>query len=326
MPERILLDVDDLHVGYRGHRGRTVPAVRGVTFQLRRGEVLGLVGESGSGKSSVCAALTRTLPEGAHLKAARLDFGGTGLVDLPEEGMRRLRATRIGLVPQRPMTSLSPATPVLRQLRWYGGGEDLTPLLKQVGLRTVLDRPRDYPHRFSGGQLQRLLIVLAARRAARPADRRRAHHDAGRHRPGPGAAAAAGPAGPARPGHPLRHARPRGGRAGLRPGRSDVRGLVETGTIQQIFGEPRHPYTKALLAALAGDPAGRAARGHPGQRRRRRTPSRLPVRAALPRGAGALPGGGSASDRHVRGHRQLPSRRGARMTTSTSASPRARRH
>ncbi|NVI92782.1 ABC transporter ATP-binding protein [Actinomadura sp. BRA 177] len=261
MPERILLDVDDLHVGYRGHRGRTVPAVRGVTFQLRRGEVLGLVGESGSGKSSVCAALTRTLPEGAHLKAARLDFGGTGLVDLPEEGMRRLRATRIGLVPQRPMTSLSPATPVLRQLRWYGGGEDLTPLLKQVGLRTVLDRPRDYPHRFSGGQLQRLLIVLAAL-ARRPdlliADEPTTTLDATvqaqvlrllldlRDRLDLGILYVT---------HDLAVVAQVCDRVAVMYGGR----LVETGTIQQIFGEPRHPYTKALLAALPG-------RTRPGER------------------------------------------------------------
>ncbi|MEU5991458.1 ABC transporter ATP-binding protein [Spirillospora sp. NPDC047418] len=254
MPEPVLLDVEDLHVDYPGHAGRTVPAVRGVTFRLRRGEVLGLVGESGSGKSSVCAALTRTLPDGARLRAAGLAFDGTGLIGLPDEAMRGLRATRIGLVPQRPMTSLSPATPVLRQLRWYGGGEDLVPLLEQVGLRAVLDRPRDYPHRFSGGQLQRLLIVLAAL-ARRPdlliADEPTTTLDATvqaqvlrllldlRDRLGLGILYVT---------HDLAVVAQVCDRVAVMYGGR----LVETGPVRQIFAAPRHPYTKALLAALPG--------------------------------------------------------------------------
>ncbi|MFI0349104.1 ABC transporter ATP-binding protein [Actinomadura sp. 9N407] len=254
MPEPILLDVEDLHVDYPGPAGVPVPAVRGVTFQLRRGEVLGLVGESGSGKSTVCAALTRTLPPGARSRATGLTFDGTELGGLAEEAMRRLRASRIGLVPQRPMTSLSPATPVLAQLRWYGGGQDLTPLLEQVGLRAVLDRPRDYPHRFSGGQLQRLLIVLAAL-ARRPdlliADEPTTTLDATvqaqvlrllldlRDRLGLGILYIT---------HDLAVVAQVCDRvAVMYSGR-----LVETGTVGQIFAAPRHPYTQALLAALPG--------------------------------------------------------------------------
>ncbi|MEU8803838.1 ABC transporter ATP-binding protein [Spirillospora sp. NPDC048819] len=261
MPDRVLLDVEDLHVDYAGHAGTPVPAVRGVTFQLRRGEVLGLVGESGSGKSSVCAALTRTLPDGARLSAAGLTFDGTGLTGLSEEAMRRMRATRIGFVPQRPMTSLSPSTPVLAQLRWYGGGQDLTPLLEQVGLRAVLDRPRDYPHRFSGGQLQRLLIVLAAL-ARRPdlliADEPTTTLDATvqaqvlrllldlRDRLDLGILYIT---------HDLAVVAQVCDRVAVMYGGR----LAETGTVEQIFAAPRHPYTRALLAALPG-------RTEPGER------------------------------------------------------------
>lgn len=276
MPESFLLDVDDLHVDYPGRAGgAAVPAVRGVSFRLRRGEVLGLVGESGSGKSSVCAALTRTLPDGAHQRAAGLTFDGAGLPGLSDDAMRRLRATRIGLVPQRPMTSLSPATPVLTQLRWHAGGQDLTPLLEQVGLRTVLDRPRDYPHRFSGGQLQRLLIVLAAL-ARRPdlliADEPTTTLDATvqaqvlrllldlRDRLGLGILYVT---------HDLAVVAQVCDRvAVMYAGR-----LVETGTARQIFAEPRHPYTKALLAALPG-------RTRPGER------------------LGAIPGGAMGAAHH----------------------------
>lgn len=159
-----LLSVRDLGVAFRTREG-DVPAVREVSFDLARGEILGLVGESGSGKSTLLTALTRMLPRNARLDAGRLGFDGADLVKLREDGMRRLRGDRIGLIPQRPMTSLSPVTPVGRQLRWHLDGPDdgrLKELLAGVGLGAVLDRLDGYPHEFSGGQLQRLLIAVAA--------------------------------------------------------------------------------------------------------------------------------------------------------------------
>ncbi|MEV0970824.1 ABC transporter ATP-binding protein [Microtetraspora glauca] len=246
-PPADLLTVSDLHVDYAGR-----PAVRGVSLSLRRGEILGLVGESGSGKSTLCSAITGVLPAGARVRAAGLRFDGRELTELPPEDMRRIRASRIGVVPQRPMTSLSPSTPVLRQMRWYHDGHDLADLLAQVGLRAVLDRPRDHPHRFSGGQLQRLLIVLAAL-ARQPdlliADEPTTTLDATvqaqvlrllldlRDRLGPAILYVT---------HDLAVVAQICDRVGVMyAGR-----LVESGPVSQIFTAPRHPYTRALLAAL----------------------------------------------------------------------------
>lgn len=251
-----LLTVDDLHVRYAGHERGAPPvaAVRGVSLSLRRGEVLGLVGESGSGKSSVCSALTRVLPAGARVSAGTLDFDGTDLSTLSEGRMRGLRSTRIGVVPQRPMTSLSPSTPVLNQLRWYAGDKALAPLLTQVGLQAVLDRPGDYPHQFSGGQLQRLLIVLAAL-ARKPdlliADEPTTTLDATVQ---------------AQVLRLLLELRDRLGLAMLyvthdlaviaqvcdRVAVMYAGRIVESATVHELFADPRHPYTRALLAALPG--------------------------------------------------------------------------
>jgi len=160
-----LLSVRDLDVTFRTRDG-AVPAVRQVSFDLARGEILGLVGESGSGKSTLLTALMRMLPRNARLDAGHIGFDGADLTALREDGMRRLRGDRIGLIPQRPMTSLSPVTSVGRQLRWHlddpRPDARLAELLRDVGLGAVLDRLDGYPFEFSGGQLQRLLIAVAA--------------------------------------------------------------------------------------------------------------------------------------------------------------------
>ncbi|MGI5489906.1 ABC transporter ATP-binding protein [Microtetraspora malaysiensis] len=251
-----LLTIADLHVDYAGR-----PAVQGVSLTLRKGEILGLVGESGSGKTTLCSAITNVLPAGARVRATEMRFDGRELTELSHEEMRRIRASRIGLVPQRPMTSLSPSSPVLRQLRWFHDGSDLADLLGQVGLNAVIDRPRDYPHRFSGGQLQRLLVVLAAL-ARKPdlliADEPTTTLDATVQ---------------AQVLRLLLDLRDRLGLAMLyvthdlavvaqicdRVGVMYSGRLVESGTVDQIFSAPRHPYTQALLAALPG-------RTRPGQR------------------------------------------------------------
>lgn len=159
-----LLQVKALNVTYRTRRG-SLPAVRDVSFDLARGEVLGLVGESGSGKSTVLAALMRMLPKGTSLTTDTLSFDGQDLTQLNEARFRQLRGRRIGLVPQRPMTSLSPVTPVLNQLHRLTGGtvddKRLDDLLESVGLGGLRSRLSDYPFQFSGGQLQRMLIAVA---------------------------------------------------------------------------------------------------------------------------------------------------------------------
>ncbi|MEO6822826.1 MAG: ABC transporter ATP-binding protein [Candidatus Nanopelagicales bacterium] len=158
-----ILAVEDLTVRYGGANGATT-AVNRVSFQVARGEVFGLVGESGSGKSSVCTALMRLLPRSAHLGGV-IRFEGKDLVQVNEKTMRAVRGRRIALVPQQPMTSLSPTSSIGRQMGWYLGDlmqdEQARDTLTSIGLGPVLDRSAYLPQGFSGGQLQRLLIAIA---------------------------------------------------------------------------------------------------------------------------------------------------------------------
>lgn len=159
-----LLKVSNLSVVY-GTKAGPLPAVHDFSLTVRRGEILGIVGESGSGKSTVLAALMNMLPSGAIRVADEMNFDGTNLLSLSEARMRRLRGQKIGLVPQRPMSSLSPTTSVRKQLRLLTGGrvddKEMDDLLASVGLGGIRDRLDDYPFRFSGGQLQRMLIAIA---------------------------------------------------------------------------------------------------------------------------------------------------------------------
>jgi peptide/nickel transport system ATP-binding protein len=130
---------------------------------VERGEVLGLVGASGCGKSTVVAALAGLLPPTAATSVDRLSLDGLDLRTLDERGWQGIRRRRIGLVPQQPMTALTPTVGVGRQLDWYLGPravERHEQALRDLGLDTVVDRPADLPSRFSGGQLQRLLIAV----------------------------------------------------------------------------------------------------------------------------------------------------------------------
>ena len=115
-----LLSVDGLTVTY-GARGDPVLAVRDVTFSIERNEVFGLIGESGSGKSSVLGALTRLLPAAARTDARSIRFEDEELTLRSDAAFRELRGRRIALVPQQPMTALSPTASVGRQLRWHFG-------------------------------------------------------------------------------------------------------------------------------------------------------------------------------------------------------------
>ncbi|MFA1550289.1 ABC transporter ATP-binding protein [Actinomadura chokoriensis] len=274
-----LLSVAGLSVSFRTRTGET-RAVRDVSFDLAPGEILGLVGESGSGKSTVLTSLMRMLPGNATASAGHVRFGGTDLLALREDRMRRLRGDRIGLIPQRPMTSLSPTTPIGRQLRWHlpaggdagggggpGGGDRLGELLREVGLGAVLDRLDGYPFEFSGGQLQRMLIAVAAL-GRRPelllADEPTTTLDATVQ---------------AQVIRLLLELRDRVGLAmifvthdlGVISQISDRVGvmyagrLVETAPVRELFAAPRHPYTRALIGAMPGrHPRGEPLRTIPG--------------------------------------------------------------
>jgi len=260
-----LLSVADLTVRY----GATT-AVSGVSFDIAAGEVFGLVGESGSGKSSVCSALVRLLPRTAKISGA-IRFEGADLATLPEQAMRGIRGERIALVPQQPMTSLSPTSSVGKQLRWYLGDllddPDVRQTLAAIGLRPVLDRSTTLPLGFSGGQLQRLLIAIASlahRPALLLADEPTTTLDATVQA------------------QVLRLLLDLRGRLGLsilyvshdlaviaqicdRVGVMYGGRLVEVATVEELFEAPRHPYTQALIGAMPSTSArGERLRAIPG--------------------------------------------------------------
>ena len=169
-PDEPIIRVERLSTEFRTHDG-VVTAVRDVTFELRKGEILGLVGESGCGKSTVLMSLLRLLPENTAVSAEKMTFEGVDLLGLNDEQMRGLRGDKLALIPQRPMSSLSPVATISRQLGWYLKRKGLTnaerdaavaSMLDRVGLRAAQERLNGYPHQFSGGQLQRLLIAIAA--------------------------------------------------------------------------------------------------------------------------------------------------------------------
>ena len=168
-----LLTIDNLDVKFRLDR-ETVHAVRGVSFSLNKGETLALVGESGSGKSVTAMSIVRLHPDnmteyGADSKIA---FEGVSMLDAPPETLRQLRGNRIGMIFQEPMTSLNPFMRIGEQLgEAIAAHHPKTPaeqirarcktLLERVGINETERRLKQYPHEFSGGQLQRIMIAMA---------------------------------------------------------------------------------------------------------------------------------------------------------------------
>jgi len=163
-----LLTVRDLTMHFQVGSG-WVRAVDGVSFELRRGETLGVVGESGSGKTSLGYALLRLLPSNGRILRGSIVFDGTDLVPLPDDELRRLRWTRVAMIFQNAMSALNPVFRVGDQIvdaiRHHTGAsravarERAGALFELVGLSRT--RLRGYPHEFSGGMKQRAMIALA---------------------------------------------------------------------------------------------------------------------------------------------------------------------
>ncbi|OAT81759.1 ABC transporter ATP-binding protein [Desulfotomaculum copahuensis] len=166
-----LLQVRGLKVNFNTSAG-TLYAVNGVDLNLRRGQTLGVVGESGSGKSVTALAVMGLLPKNtARVAGGEILFHGRDLLRAGEEEMRRLRGNEISMIFQDPMTSLNPvytigdqvAEAVLRHRR-VDKKQALTravEMLKLVGIPEAEQRLRDYPHQFSGGMRQRVMIAMA---------------------------------------------------------------------------------------------------------------------------------------------------------------------
>ena len=166
-----ILDVEDLETVF-STRDADIFAVNQVSFNLRAGEVLGVVGESGSGKSVTMMSLLGLLPSPpAEIRGGRVVFNGNELLRMSENELRNVRGSQIGFIFQDPMTSLNPVFTVGFQLteplrRHLGMTRDAArrkaaDLLDLVGIPDPSSRLRDFPHQFSGGMRQRVMIAIA---------------------------------------------------------------------------------------------------------------------------------------------------------------------
>jgi len=166
----VLLDVKNLRVDLPTERG-PLHAVRGIDFEVRRGEMLCLVGESGCGKSMTSLALMGLLPRKAQRSADQLRFDGIDLLGLHEREMAALRGARIAMIFQEPMTSLNPsytlgdqlceALRAHRRVTAAQARERAVYLLERAGVPQAAERLRQYPHQLSGGLRQRVMIAMA---------------------------------------------------------------------------------------------------------------------------------------------------------------------
>ena len=257
-PDAPLLDVRDLNVRFRQGGTETI-AVDGVSFTLKRGTTLALVGESGSGKSVTALSIVRLLSRAAEVQGQVL-FKGEDLLAYREARLREIRGAQITMVFQEPMTSLNPLHTIARQigeiLELHGARgaqkikDRIIELLQEVGIPDPAARLDAFPHQLSGGQRQRVMIAMAL--ANRPdlfiADEPTTALDVTVQ---------------AQILELLKELQARHNMAMLfithdlgivRKIADDVavmqKGkIVETNTMAEIFADPRHPYTQALIAA-----------------------------------------------------------------------------
>ena len=166
-----LLVVKNLEVLYKTDK-TTVHAVNGISFELGKGETVGLVGETGAGKTTTALAILRLLPEvTAQIPHGEIYFNGENLLQVPEERMRHIRGDKISMIFQDPMTALNPVYTVGEQIyeaiELHSGehksreqiNERVDEVLKMVGITP--ERKSEYPHQFSGGMKQRVVIAMA---------------------------------------------------------------------------------------------------------------------------------------------------------------------
>ena len=168
--EKALLEVRDLVVEFPTRRG-TLTAVDGISFDIHEGEVLGVVGESGAGKSLTGSAIIGLLDRPGRIAGGEIRLGGQRIDNLSNDKMRKVRGRDIGMVFQDPLTSLNPLYTVGRQLmetiQTHTSMSDdkararAIELLTEVGIPSPERRADQYPHQFSGGMRQRVVIALA---------------------------------------------------------------------------------------------------------------------------------------------------------------------
>ena len=254
-----VLSISGLAVAFRTG-SELVTAISDVNIDIAAGETVAIVGESGSGKSTTAAAVNRLLPENGVITAGSIRFDGRELTDLPENAMISLRGAGIGLVPQDPMSNLNPLMRVGEQIgealevhgHTHGDATKarVVELLEMVGIADAAQRAHQYPHEFSGGMRQRVLIAMGL--ACKPrlliADEPTSALDVTVQRRildqldtltdelGTAVFLIT---------HDLALAAERADRIVVM-----FRGrVVEEGTSEQVLGAPQHEYTKQLLAA-----------------------------------------------------------------------------
>ena len=166
-----LLAVNDLRTHFTTREG-VVKAVDGITYDIQEGETVGLVGESGCGKSVSALSLLRLVqsPPG-HIVGGSVEFEGSDLLQLSDADMREVRGNRIAMIFQEPMSSLNPVLTIERQITealdvhlGLGKREAVSraaELLHMVGIADASERLKSYPHQFSGGMRQRVMIAMA---------------------------------------------------------------------------------------------------------------------------------------------------------------------
>ena len=253
MSKKNVLNVKNMNVSFKSH-GQEVKAVRGVSFSVDQGEIVGLVGESGSGKSVTMKAVMGILPDNAERTAESIFLNERELKDLSDEECRKVRGKEMTMIFQDPMTALNPLKKIGSQIEEViirqrkcsknEAKEKALEMLKKVGIPNPEVRLGQYPHEFSGGMRQRVLIAMAL--ACEPklliADEPTTALDVTiqaqildllhtsimliTHDMGVVATVCS--------------------KVIIMYG-----GLVmESGTVEEVFYEPKHPYTKALLKAI----------------------------------------------------------------------------
>jgi len=165
-----VLQVKNLHTSFFTDAGE-VKAVRGISFSLEEGKTLGLVGESGSGKTVTALSIMQLLPNCAKITAGSILYKGKELLKLSQEELRNIRGKEISMIFQEPMTALNPvftigeqireAIELHRNLNKKEATGEVIKLLADVGIPEPSKRIKDYPHQLSGGMRQRVLIAMA---------------------------------------------------------------------------------------------------------------------------------------------------------------------
>lgn len=253
------VELRGLVISYRMGRGQApVRALDGVDLDIAAGDSLAIVGESGSGKSTLGMAIGRLLAPNAQVEAGDVRIGGHSALSCTPDALRRLRREKLGIVYQNPMAALDPTMRVGRQVALaLGAGAtraDVEALLDRVGLPDAAQTSAKFPHELSGGMAQRVVIAqaIARRPAILIADEPTASLDASVQgvildlltalRATTGASLVL-------MSHDLHMVTQRCERLAVMYGGR----IIETGASGRIASRPRHPYTRALIRAAAGN-------------------------------------------------------------------------